>query len=200
MRPSLLPGPRSRRRSATPTAASPTLPLFEVGQIYRGDRPEDQVTAAAGPASRHRADDRQRPPLVRHRPCPVTVFDAKADALATLDALGLSPEKVQVTADAPAWFHPGRLGTIRLGPKTVIGTFGEFHPKVLELIDAEGPLAGSEIILEAIPLPKQQPTKTKAAAGALRPAAGPPRLRFRGRPGGGSAARPQGRERAPISR
>jgi phenylalanyl-tRNA synthetase beta chain len=68
---------------------------------------------------------------------------------------------VQVTADAPAWFHPGRSGVIRQGPKTVIGTFGEFHPKILEALDAEGPLAGFEIILEAIPLPKARPTKTR---------------------------------------
>ncbi len=86
---------------------------------------------------------------------PVSVFDAKADALALLDALGLSADKVQVAADAPAWYHPGRSGTIRQGPKTIIGTFGEFHPKVLELIDADGPLAGFELILEAIPAPSR---------------------------------------------
>ena len=91
----------------------------------------------------------------------VSVFDAKADALALLDTLGLSPDKVQVTADAPAWFHPGRSGVIRQGPKTIIGTFGEFHPKILEALDAEGPLAGFELILEAIPLPKAKPTKTR---------------------------------------
>jgi phenylalanyl-tRNA synthetase beta chain len=91
----------------------------------------------------------------------VSVFDAKADALALLDALGLDPAKVQVTADAPAWFHPGRSGTIRQGPKTIIGVFGELHPKVLELLDAEGPITGFELILEAIPAPRAKATKAK---------------------------------------
>ncbi len=159
MRPSLLPGLiAAAQRNADRGFAD--LALFEVGQVYRGDRPEDQFTAVAG----LRRGTARAPGSGRHwsgAAGPTTVFDAKTDALATLDALGMQPEKAQVTSDAPAWFHPGRSGTIRLGPKTVIGTFGEFHPKVLERIDAEGPLAGFEIILEAIPLPKPQPTKTK---------------------------------------
>ena len=159
MRPSLLPGLiAAAQRNADRGFGD--LTLFEVGQTYRGDRPEDQFTAAAairrgnagtGGSGRHWST----------KAGPVSVFDAKADALALLDALGLSADKVQVSADAPAWYHPGRSGTIRQGPKTVIGTFGEFHPKVLELLDAEGPLAGFELILEAIPAPRQKPTKTK---------------------------------------
>ncbi len=77
---------------------------------------------------------------------------------------GLDRDKVQVTGDAPAWFHPGRSGTIRLGPKTIIGAFGEFHPTVLETLDAEGPLAGFEMILDAIPAPKAQADQDQAAA------------------------------------
>jgi phenylalanyl-tRNA synthetase beta chain len=159
MRPSLLPGlAAAARRNADRGFAD--LAVFEVGQVYRGDRPEDQVTAAAG----LRAGAAGVNGVGRHwstKAAPVSVFDAKADALALLDALGLSADKVQVTADAPVWFHPGRSGSIRQGPKTVIGSFGELHPKVLELLDVEGPLAGFELILEAIPAPRVRPTKTR---------------------------------------
>jgi phenylalanyl-tRNA synthetase beta chain len=159
MRPSLLPGLiAAAQRNADRGYGD--LALFEVGQAYRGDRPEDQFTAAAavrrGTAGISGAG--------RHwsaRAASVSVYDAKADALALLDALGLSPDKVQITTDAPAWFHPGRSGTIRQGPKTVIGSFGEFHPAVLETLDVEGPLAGFELVLEAIPAPKARPTKSK---------------------------------------
>ena len=68
---------------------------------------------------------------------------------------------MQVVAEAPSWFHPGRSATIRLGPKNVIASFGEFHPRVLAALDAEGPLAGFEVILEAIPAPKARPTRAK---------------------------------------
>jgi len=159
MRPSLLPGlAAAARRNADRGFAD--LAIFEVGQVYRGDRPEDQVTAAAG----LRAGAAGVNGVGRHwstQATAVSVFDAKADALALLDALGLSADKVQVTADAPVWFHPGRSGSIRQGPKTVIGSFGELHPKVLELLDIEGPLAGFELILEAIPAPRVKPTKTR---------------------------------------
>jgi phenylalanyl-tRNA synthetase beta chain len=159
MRPSLLPGLLAAAQRNADRGVD-DLALFEVGQVYRGDRPEDQVIAASGirrgtagigGAGRHWAG----------RASPAGVFDAKADALATLDALGLSPDKVQVVAEAPPWFHPGRSGTIRQGPKVVIGWFGEFHPKVLEALDVAGPLAGFELILDAIPLPKVKATKTK---------------------------------------
>ena len=161
MRPSLLPGLLAAAgRNAD--RGFPDLALFEVGQIYRGDQPQDQLIAAGGirrgtataaGAGRHwsgAADE-------------VSVFDAKADALALLDVLGLVGDRVQATADAPAWFHPGRSGVIRQGPKTVIATFGEFHPEILARLDLDGPLAGFEVILDAIPEPKQRATRTKPA-------------------------------------
>ncbi len=159
MRPSLLPGLiAAAQRNAD--RGFDDLALFEVGQVYRGDRPADQMVAASGirrgtaavaGSGRHWSAKAE----------PVTVFDAKADALAVLDGLGLSSDRVQVVAEAPAWFHPGRSGTIRLGPKNVIGAFGEFHPKTLELLDADGPLAGFELILDAIPTPRAKPTRTR---------------------------------------
>ena len=159
MRPSLLPGLlAAAQRNAD--RGFDDLALFEVGQVYGGDRPEDQKTAATGIRRGTAAVSGSG----RHwsgKAGPVSVFDAKADALALLDSLGLSPEKVQVVAEAPSWFHPGRSGTIRQGPRIVIGAFGEFHPRVLDELDVDGPLAGFEIIIEAIPEPKARPTRTR---------------------------------------
>ncbi|CAN5290125.1 phenylalanine--tRNA ligase subunit beta [soil metagenome] len=159
MRPSLLPGLiAAAQRNADRGFID--LALFEVGQTYRGDRPADQFTAAAG-VRRGTAGVNGSGRHWSAKAAPVSVFDVKADALALLDALGLDPAKVQVTGDAPAWYHPGRSGVIRQGPKTVIGAFGEFHPKVLELLDADGPLAGFELVLEAVPAPRAKPTRAK---------------------------------------
>lgn len=161
MRPSLLPGlAAAAQRNADRGFAD--FALFEVGQAYRGEMPEDQFTGAAG----IRRGTATVTGSGRHwsgKAGPVSVFDVKADALALLDALGLPADKAQIVEEAPPWFHPGRSGTIRLGPKNVIGTFGEFHPAVLEKLDASGPLAGFEVVLEAIPAPKVRPTKTKPA-------------------------------------
>ena len=159
MRPSLQPGLiAAAQRNAD--RGYPDIALFEVGQIYRGDKPADQVTAAAG-IRRGLA----RPEVSgRHwsmAAAPVSAFDVKADALALLEVLGVSIDKVQVTAGGPAWFHPGRVATIRQGPKIVIGSFGELHPAILDLLGAEGPLAGFELILDALPAPRPRPTKTK---------------------------------------
>jgi phenylalanyl-tRNA synthetase beta chain len=161
MRPSLSPGlVAAAQRNVD--RGFPDVALFEVGQIFRGDRPEDQFTAAAGirralarPAGfgRHWSSNST----------PVNAFDVKADALSVLAAAGASPQAMQVVPGGPAWFHPGRSGTIQIGPQNVLGHFGELHPRALRGLDAEGPIAAFEVILERIPASKAKPTKVKSA-------------------------------------
>ena len=88
-------------------------------------------------------------------------FDAKADALAVLVAAGAPAQALQMVPGGPAWFHPGRSGTIQIGPQNVLGHFGELHPRALEALDADGPLVAFEVILERIPEPKARPTRAK---------------------------------------
>jgi phenylalanyl-tRNA synthetase beta chain len=92
----------------------------------------------------------------------VDVFDAKADALALLAALAIPAGGLQVVSGGPSWMHPGRSGTLQLGPRATVGFFGELHPKVLDAMGASGPMAVFEIILDALPTPKAKPTKARA--------------------------------------
>ena len=87
--------------------------------------------------------------------------DAKADALAVLTAAGAPSQALQVVPGGPPWFHPGRSGTIQIGPQNILGHFGELHPSALEALDAEGPLVAFEVILERIPEPKAKATRAK---------------------------------------
>jgi phenylalanyl-tRNA synthetase beta chain len=118
--------------------------LFEVGPVFKDETPTGQEIIAtairAGATPRHWASPSR----------PVDVFDAKADALAALAAAGAPVASLQVTADAPAWYHPGRSGALRLGPM-VLGYFGEMHPAILEACDAAGPMTASEIFFARIP-------------------------------------------------
>ena len=159
MRPSLLPGlVAAAQKNADRGFAD--VALFEVGQVFRGDRPEDQFTAAGGV----RRGLAKPGGVGRHwsaKAEPVDAFDLKADALAVLAAAGAPAQAMQVVPGGPAWFHPGRSGTIQIGPQNVLGHFGELHPRVLEALDAEGPLAAFEVILERIPEPKAKATRAK---------------------------------------
>ena len=134
--------------------------LFEVGQVFKGDRPEDQFTAAAGVRRGLAKVDGSGRHWSR-KPTPVDAFDVKADALAVLAAAGAPAQALQVVAGGPAWLHPGRSGTIQIGPQNVLGYFGELHPRTLEALGAEGPLAAFEVILERIPEPKARPTRAR---------------------------------------
>ena len=161
MRPSLIPGlVAAVQRNADRGFAD--VGLFEVGQIFRGDQPADQLTGAAG--VRHALAKPSG--LGRHwskRDGEVDAFDAKADALAVLTAAGAAAQALQVMPGGPAWFHPGRCGTIQIGPQNILGYFGELHPSALEALDAKGPLVAFEVILDRIPEPKAKATRAKPA-------------------------------------
>jgi phenylalanyl-tRNA synthetase beta chain len=161
MRPSLVPGlVMAAQRNADRGSAD--VALFEVGQIFKGDRPEDQLTAASG----LRRALAKASGIGRHWSNvakPVDAFDAKADAFAVLAAAGAPMQALQVVPGGPAWLHPGRSGIIQIGPQNILGVFGELHPRALEALKAEGPLVAFEVILENIPEPKAKPTRAKPA-------------------------------------
>jgi phenylalanyl-tRNA synthetase beta chain len=158
MRPSLVPGlVAAAQRNADRGLAD--VATFEVGQVFRGDTPQDQLTAAAGV----RRALAKASGIGRHwsGSGEVDAFDVKGDALAVLAAAGASLQALQIVAGGPAWLHPGRSGTIQLGPQNVLGFFGELHPRALEVLKAEGPLTAFELILDNIPAPKARPTRAK---------------------------------------
>jgi phenylalanyl-tRNA synthetase beta chain len=161
MRPSLIPGLiAAAQKNADRGFAD--VGLFEVGQIFRGDQPTDQLIAAAGV----RRALAKPSGIGRHwskRDGEVDAFDAKADALAVLIAAGAPPAALQIAPGGPSWFHPGRSGTIQIGPQNILGHFGELHPSALEALKADGPVVAFEVILERIPEPKAKATRAKPA-------------------------------------
>ncbi len=151
LRPSILP---SLLAAASRNAARgfSNLQLFEIGAAFDSGMPGAQKTVAAaihtGNAERHWQKTGEA----------ANLFAVKLDLLATLEAITGAPMSAPITQGAPGWYHPGRSGTIAMGPK-VIAQFGELHPKVLAAFDIKVPAAGFEIFLDAIPDAK---SKSKA--------------------------------------
>jgi len=125
----------------------PDLALFEVGPAYG---PGGQTLAAAG----LRTGATKPSALTPARP--FDAFDAKADALAVLAALGVPMEAVTATPDAPDFYHPGQSGTLRQGPKITLGSFGALHPTLCAALDLPAHSAAFEINLDTIPEPKRR--------------------------------------------
>jgi phenylalanyl-tRNA synthetase beta chain len=162
MRPSLLPGlVAALRRNAD--RGFPNAALYELGPLYRNDEPSGQILAAAGARGGEVAPKTWR--VVARE---VDLYDVKADALTALAAMGAPADNLQVTADPPAWFHPGRAGTLRLGPK-VVGVFGELHPAVLGALDARPPIAAFEVFLDAVPEPRAPRAKPPLRLSVFQP-------------------------------
>jgi phenylalanyl-tRNA synthetase beta chain len=140
--------------------------IFEVSGTYENDTPEGQRRVAGGirrgTASLSGAG-RMWSNTAKGGGKPVDVFDAKADALAVIEACGLPMGNIQIEQGGPEWYHPGRSGTIKMGPKVVLGYFGEFHPLTLEALDVSGELCGFEVYVDAMPEAKRKATRTKPA-------------------------------------
>ena len=155
MRPSLLPG-LLQAAARNQARGQGNLALFEAGDAFQGGEPGEQHTLVTGILV-----GKTGPKDVHGTSRDVDIFDAKADAEAILSAMG-APSKVQILRGAGDEWHPGRHGIICLGPKKVLGIFGEIHPKILAALDVKGPVVGFVLFPQEIPLPK----KTTANRGA----------------------------------
>ncbi len=132
------------------------LSLMEIGPVYLADGPEDQRLTLAGIVRsnprRHWVGNRQS-----------DVFDIKADVQMALSAMGASVGNLQTSPQTSAYWHPGRSGALRLGPKNLLAEFGEVHPGVLAKLGVDGPLLGFEIWLDAIPASRARGGRSKGA-------------------------------------
>ncbi|WP_022703267.1 phenylalanine--tRNA ligase subunit beta [Pseudorhodobacter ferrugineus] len=162
LRPDLLPG-LLRAAARNQARGFMDLQLAEVGPAFSGGEPGEQHTQAAGILIGHMAP---RDPYGSRRPA--DIYDAKADAEAVLAALG-APTRAQINRKVPAWFHPGRAGTIGLGPNT-LATYGEIHPRIVAEMDLKGPVMGFTVYPANVPQPKTKTTLRPALAlNALQP-------------------------------
>lgn len=156
MRPALLPG-LLQAAARNQARGQSDMALFELGAAWHGGEPGEQHLLISGILV-----GRTGPKDVHGASRPVDLYDAKADAEAVLSAIG-APAKVQILRGAREWWHPGRHGKICLGPKKVLGVFGEIHPKILRELDVKGPVVGFTIWPAEVPLPRN----AGASKGAL---------------------------------
>jgi phenylalanyl-tRNA synthetase beta chain len=150
LRPDLLPG-LLQAAARNQARGFLDLAMFELGYVFSGGEPGEQHLVAAG--LRVGQTGGPRDPFGARRPA--DIYDAKADLESVLSAVG-GPTTVAVRRGAPEWWHPGRSGMLSLGPKVVLGVFGELHPKVLGALDVKGPAVAFCVHLEAIPFARSR--------------------------------------------
>ena len=156
MRPALLPG-LLQAAARNQARGFMDLALFEVGPAFHGGEPGEEHMLVSGLLV-----GRTGPKDVHGASRPVDVFDVKTDAEAVLAAIG-APARVQILRGASDCWHPGRHGMICLGPKKVLGTYGELHPRVLDAMGIKGPAMAFTLWPGEVPMPR----KSGANRGAL---------------------------------
>jgi phenylalanyl-tRNA synthetase beta chain len=160
MRPSLLPGLIAAVRRNIDRGAS-SVRLFEIGRRYLGDSEHTTLSLLLAGEKRLRAWQSGKAQSF-------DAFDAKAEALALLEAAGAPVENLQVFPDAGSNWHPGRSAKLGLGPKTIVASFGELHPSLQKTLDAPAGAVAAEVYLDALPASR--------GSGRAQPAFAPPAL------------------------
>lgn len=160
MRPSLLPHLALSAMRNT-NRGNVDLALFEVGLVFSGTKPAEQQMVAAGLRTGYTPSPVYEKANYSSKPRPLDVFDAKADAYALLQALGINIDQLTLTDDVPKHYHPSRAMALTLGGKIVLGYAGELHPAIAEEYDLDNRVATFEIFLDAIPPSKNKSTTKK---------------------------------------
>lgn len=156
MRPSLLPG-LLQAAARNQARGFMDMALFECGAVFHGGEPGEQENLLTGVlVGRTLGKD------IHGESRGVDIYDAKADMEAVLEALG-APSKLTFNRGTNGWWHPGRSAKVGLGPKKILGAFGEIHPKVLEALNVKGPVVAFAVHVAEIPLPR----KKSASKGAV---------------------------------
>ncbi|WP_421993328.1 phenylalanine--tRNA ligase subunit beta [Qipengyuania sp.] len=151
MRPSLIPGLLAAAKRNADRGADGSR-LFEIGRRYfrgKGGASDEKPTLGVVLAG-----DKSPRGWAQGKAQGFDAYDAKAEAMALLEAAGAPVGNLMVMGEAGDQFHPGQSATLRLGPKNVLARFGALHPKTLKAFDVDGPVMAVEIFLDSIPAKK----------------------------------------------
>jgi len=100
--------------------------LFEIGPVFTGKKPGDQITVICG--IRKKQHDDQNNFGEKN----INVFDIKKDLIQSLIELGLERDEMLIKDISPSYYHPGIAGTISSkNEKSLLAYFGQLHPKII---------------------------------------------------------------------
>tara|TARA_Y100001970_G_scaffold67532_1_gene86107 strand:- start:943 stop:3291 length:2349 start_codon:yes stop_codon:yes gene_type:complete len=114
--------------------------LFEIGPLFVGDKPGQQITVICGIKKENLLD----------------VYGVKKDVVQTLVELGIDKNVTKIDTKSPNYYHPGRSGSIiTKKDEKLLAYFGEIHPKIIDNV------YGFEIFLENLVKYKNENKKNK---------------------------------------
>tara|TARA_B100000989_G_scaffold50939_1_gene33783 strand:+ start:342 stop:2720 length:2379 start_codon:yes stop_codon:yes gene_type:complete len=99
--------------------------LFEIGPIFTGNKPGDQITVVCGIKTQNIEEESK----MHHDR--LSVFDIKKDLIQTIVELGIEKKDLSIFDETPSYYHPGISGSFYTKTsKNLIAHFGKLHPKI----------------------------------------------------------------------
>ena len=148
MRPSIIPNLLSAVQKNVNIGAQ-DLSFFEIGPIFKGDSPNEQISTITG----IRYGDRIKKDW-RKEAVTIDFYDIKLDVIKVLDTIGVPKNSLKIFQEAPGYFHPGRSAVFKIG-QNIIANLGEIHPEIGDSFGLNKSAIGFEIFYENIPMPKR---------------------------------------------
>lgn len=131
--------------------------LFEVGNQFFSDQSGDQKNIACGLRSGIKSDKNWR-----NEKSYYDAYDVQEDILSLVEHLIPQSKKIEITSGAPKWYHPGRSATIMLNKNTVLGYFGELHPKIIKYYKIKTRISVFELFLDEVPSRSKKSTNKES--------------------------------------
>ena len=132
------------------------ISLFEIGNIFNECQIDKENTIICGVRQgKYKIKDQY------NETRDFDIYDVKKDIFDILSVFSINCNKLIIKKETPEYYHPGRSGSIYMG-KTLLGYFGELHPKVSGYFELKKPLA-FEFFIDNVPKKLFYENKTKNA-------------------------------------
>lgn len=122
--------------------------VFESGATFLGAEPKDQKEEVSGIRVGKTSEKN-----IYNNDREFDVFDVKKDIFEALETMGVKTDSLQITRNAPDYYHPKRSASVGFG-KNIIGCFGELHPATLKDMGISERVNAFEIYVDNIPVKK----------------------------------------------
>ena len=119
--------------------------LFEIGQVFKSNTPEDENALISGVFSGNFNDKD-----LYNEGRKFDVFDAKKSLSACLEIFNIDATKLFIDRSTPNYYHPNKSGALKMG-NVVVGYFGELSPIIQKAFDLKNPAIAFECFLDKLP-------------------------------------------------
>jgi phenylalanyl-tRNA synthetase beta chain len=121
------------------------LSFFEIGNLFTTNNIDQERIVIGGVRSGNNKDKN-----IYKDSRKFDIYDVKKDLFDAIGIFKIDASKLLINKNVPDYYHVNRSGAVIMG-KTVLGYFGELHPKILKEFDVKQKIVAFELFIDNLP-------------------------------------------------